>query len=244
MPIRLTSRQIRTARWLLDQGQPRSTSDIARELRLSPRIVRSGLDTIERFLLDYSLALERRRGLGVWVDGPDAARSAARAALRSVGQESSVKVFSARDRLHVALFSLLTKAPEPQTVEQIRRALHVSTTSARRDVAGAEAWLSSRGLVLARRPGRGVSAVGTESAIRRALVKLLLDTVPADVLVEPALAEDWWDSPEISAGIQGFLSDLHVPISQMRFGCGHGGLEIQGVAGEGRIGTPLDQGGV
>lgn len=84
-------------------------------------------------------------------------------------------------------------------------------TSARRDVARAEAWLGARGLVLARRPGRGISAVGTETSIRRALVKLLLETVPTDLLIESALEADWWDSPEISAGIRGFLGELPLP---------------------------------
>lgn len=206
----LTSRQARTVIWLLDQNRPRSMADAASELRLSPRVVRSGLDGIDRYLRSFDASLGRRRGVGIWIEGSGESLAEVRSVLNDSEGTDTVAVYAAADRLHVVLFELLVSAPDPLTVERIQHTLQVSLTSARRDLTRAEPWLDSQGLFLARRPGLGVSVVGTETAIRRSLVKLLLETVPESLLQADAVAAEWWRSPEISAGVRQFLERLPV----------------------------------
>lgn len=208
MPVSLTTRQVRMVEWLLDQTVARSMADAARELRMSPRVVRSGLDPVERFLASMDVRLHRQRGVGIWIDGEPSALSAVRAAVASDVQEAAVRVYSAQDRLHLVRFELLTAAPETLTVERLQTTLEVSVTSARRDLAKAEPWLSDQGLFLARRPGSGVSVVGTETAVRRALVKLLLEVVPAELLTGETVTEDWWHAPGIGQGNRQFLRQI------------------------------------
>lgn len=208
MTVPLTSRQLRTVEWLLDQNEPRSITEASQDLRLTPRVVRSGLDGIDRYLAAFGVSLHRQRGVGVWLEGEPAAMAALAAAIGVIADEGALEVYAAADRLRLALFELLVGAPDPITVEQIQRTLHVSMTSARRDLTRAEAWLEPQGLFLARRPGLGVAVIGTETAIRRSLVKLVLESVPLDVLAGRNLTPDWWRSPEIAAGVRRFLRSL------------------------------------
>jgi mannitol operon transcriptional antiterminator len=212
--IALTSRQLRTVERLLASENATSIAELATELRLSPRMVRSDLDRVERFLVDYDVLLERRRGIGVWLAGEPDDLKRAREAIRAVEDSFAIRVFSPDDRLYLALFAMLSAAPEPLTVEDLRRTLEVSVTSARRDVARAEEWLASRDLFLARRPGVGVSVIGTETAIRRSFVKLLLETIPPVVLMASELTPDWWRIAGISAGIREYLQEL--PLAECR----------------------------
>lgn len=204
----LTTRQVRTVVWLIDQSAPRSMAEAAKELRLSPRVVRSGLDPISRFLKDHDVDLHRQRGVGIWVEGESAAIETVRSAITTDFEDSAVRVFSASDRLHLVRFALLTAAPDVLTVEQIQATLEVSITSARRDLARTEAWFEDQGLFLARRPGKGISVVGSETAIRRSLVKMMLEVVPAQLLAGDVVTEDWWHDPRIGEGIRQFLRQI------------------------------------
>ncbi len=208
MTVVLTSRQVRTLEWLFEQDSPTSISSAAAELRLSPRVVRSSLDGIERYLAEFAVRLERRRGLGIWLEGPAPGLKAARLSIEAMEDSDSVKVYTASDRRKLTLFELLVAAPASRTVEQLAEALQVSLTSARRDLVRAEPWFIEQGLFLARQPGLGISVIGTETAIRRSLVKLLLETVPLDVLASEEVGPTWYRVPNIGAGIRRVLRQL------------------------------------
>ncbi|NND01201.1 MAG: PRD domain-containing protein [Acidimicrobiia bacterium] len=208
MPIDLTSRQVRTVEWMLSNPGTQSIAGMAGELRLSPRMVRSDLDGIERFLNRYDVSLARKRGVGVWLDGEAGALDGVRQSLESLQDGDAIRVFSPTDRLSLALFELLSAAPESVTVEQLRSSLEVSVTSARRDIGRAEEWLAERDLFLARQPGVGMMVVAPEKAIRRSLVKLLLETLPDSAIITNTLSADWWRVAGISAGIRDFLRAL------------------------------------
>ncbi len=211
MAINLTSRQVRTIECMLEQNEPRTLAAIADELRLSPRMVRSDLDGIERFLADHGVVLLRRRGVGVWLEGDSGALASVRKSFAALGDDEALRVFSPEDRARLGVFSLLAAAPEWLTVETMRRRLEVSVTSARRDLARIEEWLEERGLFLARQPGVGMKVVGTETAIRRSLIKLLLEVVPAQTLSDGGAGLEWWRVAGISAGIRDFLRQIPLP---------------------------------
>ncbi len=206
----LTSRQVRTLRWLLDRSGWGTLNEAARDLRLSPRVVRSGLDAIERFVTVRGLELERRRGVGVRLTGPSDALVTLQSDTTRLEDGTSNITSSARDRFGQVRFLLLSTAPEAWTIENLQDMLGVSTTSARRDLARAEEWLADQDLVLSRRPGHGVTVVGTETAVRRAFVKLLLELIPSDLLSRPELPSDWWKVGAIGAGLRFLVGDLPI----------------------------------
>lgn len=208
MAINLTSRQVRCVEWLLDQERPRTIAEIASNLRLSPRMVRTDLDGIERYLHTFEVDVQRRRGLGVWLEAEPDAFLELREAFAALDEHAAIRVFSPDDRLRLALFTLLSAAPDPVTVDTMSRRLEVSLTSARRDMIRVEEWLDSQGLFLARQPGVGMSVIGTESAIRSALMKLLLEAVPSPAIGDWLAGDEWWRVAGVSAGIRDFLREL------------------------------------
>ena len=82
----LDTRQLAIARRLLETDGPASVDDLASELKLTDRMVRYNLASVESALSDHGLKLTRRRGVGIWVDGSHAARESLLAELdRSTG---------------------------------------------------------------------------------------------------------------------------------------------------------------
>lgn len=178
----LDSRVIRILRWLLDQEGPRSTEDLAADLGLSQRAVRYRLGAAEAYLRSHGARLARRPGSGLWVEADDEVRDVINEDL--AGSATAPRVYAPEERVHVVLGHLLTTAPESTSVDELERILEVSKASARRDLQRTEPWLERHGLPLLRKPGVGISVVGTERAIRQALVQLLFEAVPEDVLLE------------------------------------------------------------
>src|SRR6266481_6966104 len=70
----LDTRQLAIARRLLEADGPTSVDDLASELKLTDRMVRYNLASVESALADHGLKLSRRRGVGIWVEGSHAAR--------------------------------------------------------------------------------------------------------------------------------------------------------------------------
>lgn len=182
MSMFLDSRVIRILRWLLDQDRPRSTGDLAADLGLSQRVVRYRLGAAEAYLRSMGAELTRRRGSGLWLQADADTRDLI---LSDLAETSAApRVYAPEERIHVVLAHLLTAAPESTSVDDLERILEVSKASARRDLQRAEPWLTTRGLSVVRRPGVGITVVGTESAIRQALVQLMFEAVPEEVLRE------------------------------------------------------------
>ena len=202
----LDSRQTRIAFWLLGQPEPRSAAEAGTALNISPRVFRYNLPAVDRFLADHQLALQSLPGVGVWVDGDEEHR---RSLLAELGDATgSYAVFGPDDRRYLALCALLAAAPEPLLLDELADQLEVSRTTARRDVSEAEAWLHGLDLHLLRKPGIGILVGGTEGAIRAALVKMVLEAVPSDVLFAMASEPERQSFPSLNRGLRQFLSNL------------------------------------
>ena len=180
MSVNIDTRVIRITRWLLDQHRPRSTAELAAELGLSQRVVRYRLDQVERYLHGHGAELVRRQGLGLIIEASDGLREQIMADLLSRPQ--APRVYAPEDRTRLLLAALLWTAPAMTSLTEIHEELEVSKTSARRDLHACESWLERNGLPLVRRPGKGISVVGTERRIRRVMVQFTLESVPEDVL--------------------------------------------------------------
>ena len=76
MSAPLDSRVVRIVRWLLDQDEARSTSELAAALVLSERAVRYRLSAVQNFLASHGGELIRQRGTGLSIVAEDDARDA------------------------------------------------------------------------------------------------------------------------------------------------------------------------
>jgi len=214
MTLHPDSRVVRILRWLLDQDRPRSTAALAADLGLSQRVIRYRLGAAESVLQSRRLELIRQRGTGLWVRGDAEAIADLRAELAVLSK--TPRVYAREERQHVLLASLLWTAPAATSVEKLQKILEVSNPSARRDLRRAEEWLERRGLLLARRPGVGISLVGTETTLRKALVQLIVESVPDDVLAELCV-RPFKDARlvrvRVPAGLHDYLAELPMEAS-------------------------------
>lgn len=182
MSVPLDTRVIRITRWLLSQTEARSTSHLAHDLGLSERVVRYRLGSAENYLRSQGAELRRQRGSGLSVVADDETR---RMILDDLADRAlAPRVYAPEEREHLLLDLLLWSYPETISLDRLNDDLEVSKTSARRDLRRCEPWLERMGLPVVRRPGKGLALHGSEQRVRRALVQLLLEAVPNDVLIE------------------------------------------------------------
>ncbi|HTC85332.1 MAG TPA: HTH domain-containing protein, partial [Candidatus Acidoferrum sp.] len=172
----LDTRQVRIARRLLGTTEPTSVDTLATDLKLTDRMIRYNLASVESVLRAGGLSLVRRRGVGIWIEGPAVARQTILAALE-VG--TGPVVLDPGDRRARILLALMLASPEPVRSEAFEDQLGVSRPTIRRDMREAEGWLEQHRLHVRRMPGRGITAVGSEIDIRGGLLALILEVVPA-----------------------------------------------------------------
>jgi transcriptional antiterminator len=178
-PLPLDTRQARIARRLLETVGPASVDDLATELKLTDRMVRYNLGSVESVLDDHGLRLARRRGVGIWVEGSPTAR---RDLLVALHESTGPAVLDPADRRGRILLALLIASPEPVRSEALEERLGVSRPTIRRDMREAETWLEQHRLHLRRMPGRGIAVAGSEIDLRGGLLALVLEIVPEQVL--------------------------------------------------------------
>jgi transcriptional antiterminator len=175
----LDSRQLAIARRLLETTGPASVDELATELKLTDRMVRYNLASVESVLADNGLSLTRRRGVGIWIEGRPAARDGLLAALDRM---TGPAVLDPSDRRARILLALLIASPDAVRSEALEERLGVSRPTIRRDMREAEDWLEQHRLHLRRIPGRGIAVAGSEIDVRGGLLALVLEIVPARAL--------------------------------------------------------------
>jgi transcriptional antiterminator len=178
--VPLDSRQASITRLLLTEKAPATVEAIAGELKLTSRVVRYNLQSIETFLRPEGLRVMRRRGVGVWVSGDSERR---RAILLSLVAAAGPRVLDGEDRKLKVLAALIDASPRPVHIGDLEVELGASRPTVRRDVRAAEAWLEGHHLHLQRLPGVGLAVRGSEIDIRKGLLSLVLEAVPAEQLL-------------------------------------------------------------
>ena len=172
----LDSRQLAIARRLLETNGPASVDDLASALKLTDRMVRYNLASVESALSDNGLKLARRRGVGIWVEG---SRSAREGLLAALDRATGPAVLDPTDRRGRILLALLIASPDAIRSEALEDRLGVSRPTIRRDMREAEAWLEQHRLHLRRMPGLGIKVVGARSTCAAGCLALVLEIVPS-----------------------------------------------------------------
>jgi len=208
--VPLDSRQASITRLLLTETGPATVDAIASELKLTSRVVRYNLPSIETFLRPAGLHVMRRRGVGVWVSGDDGRRQAI---LTSLGTAAGPRVLAGDDRKLQVLAALLDASPRPVHIGDLGGELGASRPTVRRDVRAAETWLEGHHLHLQRLPGVGIVVRGSEIDIRKGLLSLVLESVPAELLLSEMNGRANGGSPHPTdiRGLADFASRLDLP---------------------------------
>jgi transcriptional antiterminator len=204
----LDSRQKRIAKLLIEQTDTTRLEQVASSLRLTDRVVRYNLPSVEAYLSGYGLQLVKRRGVGIWIDGDAATRSRV---IDDLATAAGPAVLDADDRQARVILALLDAAPDPVRSEDLESSLGVSRPTIRRDVRVAEAWLEQHRLHLRRLPGVGLAVRGSEVEVRAALLALILERVPANVIDRLSREEVDGDGRRPGPGLEGHVAALDLP---------------------------------
>ena len=202
----LDSRQARITRLLLTDRKPETLDAIAAQLKLTTRVVRYNLAPVESYLRSAGLELVRRRGVGIWVTGDDAQR---RQTLTELDPGAAPRVLASEDRKLRALITLLDASPDPVELGDLGVELGASRPTVRRDVRATETWLEEHHLHLQRLPGVGVAVRGSEIDLRKALLALILESLPAEALTDAMRQAD--SGRPSSETIEEFVGGLDLP---------------------------------
>jgi transcriptional antiterminator len=207
----LDSRQARITRLLLADRKPATLDAIAAALKLTTRIVRYNLPSVESYLKSAGLEVVRRPGVGIWVAGDDDRR---RRTLADLDPARATQVLAAEDRKVRALITLLDASPQPVELADLEVELGASLPTVRRDVKATETWLDEHHLHLQRLPGVGVVVRGSELEIRKGLLAVVLESLPAEALTDAMRRQNRDDGAQraTSGGtIEEFVGRLDLP---------------------------------
>src|SRR4029077_174190 len=130
----------------------------------------------------------------------------------SLGPVPGPRVLDGDDRkLHV-LAALLDASPRPGHTAALEGELGSSRRTVRRDVRAAESWLEGHQLHLQRLPGVGIAVRGSEIDIRKGLLSLVLEAVPAEHLLSQMGADGGMRLPATETrGLAEFAARLDLP---------------------------------
>ena len=207
----LDSRQARITRLLLADRKPATLDAIAAQLKLTTRIVRYNLPDVESYLRSAGLEVVRRPGVGIWVSGDDDRR---RQTLTGLDPATAPRVLAGEDRKLRALITLLDSSPLPIELSELEVELGASRPTVRRDVKATESWLEEHHLHLQRLPGVGVVVRGSELEVRKGLLALILESLPAEALTDAMRAPDRGGAGQGGASggtIEEFVGRLDLP---------------------------------
>ncbi|MGO0061889.1 BglG family transcription antiterminator [Brevibacillus fluminis] len=177
--MRVTARQRSIVEFLLEEQKEVTVGTIAGHIGVSARTVHRELDAIEPIVTEHGLALVRKAGAGVELQGTDEQKQALREAVlyRHVAMD-----FTAHERKIMILCSLL-EATEPVKLISLAIDLKVTTATISHDLDDLETMLARYELSLLRKRGYGVELQGTESAKRRAISRLISENLDEHELI-------------------------------------------------------------
>jgi mannitol/fructose-specific phosphotransferase system IIA component (Ntr-type)/chromosome segregation and condensation protein ScpB len=166
----LNSRSLDILRLLLASAEPVSAAQLAAQLDITPRMVRSSLVPTEPWLANQGVVLKSVPGMGLWLAGSEDARAKLEQVIRDC--QKPVLWLGPAERLHVLLLTLFF-AERPLQIKQLQETLNVSRSTTLRVMDEAEEWLGKRRLTLQRRQNYGSQIVGAEEDWREAAIDLL-----------------------------------------------------------------------
>lgn len=160
---------------LLSARTPVSATELAIQLKLTPRQVHYDLKALSPWLIQRGCELSVTRGVGVrLICTPQQRQQLAR---ELAGQASQRFALSPNQRQQLLALLLLT-SDEPHILFQLQHMAEVSRSTVLNDLVNVELWLAQHRLVLERRRNYGFLVLGQEADRRQALAAWAWGSTP------------------------------------------------------------------
>ena len=185
---------------LLQENEFRTTADIGARLSVSSKTISRQLPKVEELLDRIGLRLEKKSGAGIKVVGSEVKRYALAQRLKSMEKRE----YTPSERRSIIISQLLSSR-EPIKLFVLSSAVHVTDSTISNDLDKLEDWFREQGLKLLRKPGLGVSLLGDERDLRRAIVRYIYEHVGEERLLN-LMQDNLPDEPV--AQVSKFLLEL------------------------------------
>ena len=163
---------------LLHEKNYQTTTQIAEKLSVSAKTVSRQLPKVEEVLINAGLQLEKKSGAGILIVGNEVKRYGLAAQIKS----GDKKDYTPTERRSIIISKLLSSR-EPIKLFVLSSAVHVTDSTISNDLDKLEPWFREQGLKLLRKPGLGVSLLGDERDLRRAIVRYIYEHVGEESLL-------------------------------------------------------------
>ena len=164
---------------LIESESVKTLACVADQLGVSAKTVSRHLPKVEDLLAGYNLKLERKSGAGLQILGSPVKKFAM---LEYMKKTLDRKEYSPKERLSVIISRLLSSR-EPIKLFVLSSQLHVTDSTISNDLDKLEPWFRDQGLRLLRKPGLGISLLGDERDLRRAIIRYIYDHIGEDELL-------------------------------------------------------------
>ena len=164
---------------LVENDSGKTLGMLANALGISAKTVSRHLPKVEALLADYDIKLERRTGTGLQLVGSPVKKFAL---LEHAKKSLNRKEYSPKERLSVIVSRLLASR-EPIKLFVLSSQLHVTDSTISNDLDKLEPWFRDQGLRLLRKPGLGISLLGDERDLRRAIIRYIYDHIGEEDLL-------------------------------------------------------------
>ena len=139
-------RQEELIRILLKSEKPLTTTELAKQLSVSSRTIRSDLEKIESELLVHHLCLEKKPHVGVWIQG---AKEDKIALFLNVDQQNDTANTYSKDYRIVCILVLILLGNSKIYPDKFADELYVSRSTIEKDLSVVSQWLKKHQLELA-----------------------------------------------------------------------------------------------
>lgn len=165
---------------LLQQEQPVSVKYLAEQMGLSKRTIQREMGYLDSVLKEYTVCFQSKTGVGIWLEGTPEEKQRL---FQALSQDDRLDV-SNRDERRKRLVLEILKEKELRKLFYYSSRFQVSEATISADLEAVEGWLAEYGLQILRKPGSGISILGTEEDYRRAIRAFINENIDTNMLRE------------------------------------------------------------
>ena len=178
--IVIEQKTILIAKLLLENDSTITIAEVAENLNVSSKTISRQLSKVESLFADYNLILEKRSGSGLHINGSAVKKFAL---LEKIKKSQYKHEYTPKERASVIISTLLSSS-EPIKLFVLSSSLRVTDSTISNDLDKLESWFHEQGLNLLRKPGLGISLLGSERDLRRAIVRYIYEHVGEEELLK------------------------------------------------------------
>lgn len=163
---------------LIEAEQPVPEQQIADSIGVSKRTVQREFEYIESGLKEYQLSLEKKKNVGVWIDGNSMDLENLAGELAEVRESKTTD----KEIRRKYLICELLRERIPKKLYYFSELFGVSEATISNDLEAVSDWFAVNHIEILRKPGYGVALMGTEKNYRLALQRFVSENVDDEAI--------------------------------------------------------------